>query len=223
MDYVISYNLLISSQVASILGVTRQRVQQMVVEKILPPKYVFNKSSNHKSYLFDKGTVLKYSMKEMRKSVVWKKPSSTTLMSIPEIINFLQCPETWVYDITRRGSLKPDIVAGEQGKRLLCLYERKNVLKAWKGRIPQGGITGPRKSTVNLIKKIVRLNVEGLSDSEIARRLGCKQPRIAKLRKESGLESACKRGRPSNSRGDEPSVIDTIKIGDSNGSDVIRD
>jgi len=198
MEYAISRDLLICSQVANMLGVTRQRVQQMVVDKILPPKYVFNKSSHRKLYLFDRVTVLQYSNDELRKNIVWRKPENTTLMSIPDIINFLQCPNMWVYDITRRGGFKPDLVAGDEGKRLLCLYEKKKVLRAWQKRLPQGGLTGPRRSTISMVKKIVKLNAQGFSDSEIARQLGCKQPRVAKLRKEAGLTSVCKRGRPTN-------------------------
>ena len=43
---------------------------------------------------------------------------------------------------------------------------------------------------------IRRLHGEGFNDSEIARKLYKKQPLIAKLRKEDGLVSLCRRGRP---------------------------
>jgi predicted XRE-type DNA-binding protein len=197
MEYAINDDLLISSQVANMLGVTRQRVHQMVVDRVLPPKYIFNRLSHRKLYLFDRAIVLQYSNKELRKRIEWRDPEGTTLMSVPDIIVLLECPKTWVYDMARRGNLKPDLVAGEEGKKLLYLYERKKIQKAWRKRSAQGGATGHRRSTVNMIKKIARLNAEGLSDSEIARQLGCKQPRVSKLRKEAGLISVCKRGRPS--------------------------
>ena len=197
MKYVISSDLLISSQVANMLGVTRQRVHQLVGDSVLPPKYVFNRSSHHKLYLFDKAIVLQYSNEEIRKDIEWRYPENTTLMSVPDIVSFLDCPKTWVYDMARRGGLKPDLVAGEEGNKLLYLYERKKIVKAWGKRSVKGGATGHRRSTVNMIKKIAKLNAEGKSDSEIARLLGCKQPRVSKLRKEAGLTSACKRGRPS--------------------------
>lgn len=196
MDYAISDDLLISSQVANILGVTRQRVRQMVSDKVIPPKYIFNRLSHRKLYLFDKADVLAY--KNTRKKVQWRVPERTSLLSVPDITVLLGCPNTWVYDLFRRGKLVPDLVAGEPGKKLLYLYEKKKILKIWDDKLGKGHGTGYRSKTVDLIKKITKLNAQGLSDSEIARRLDCKQPLISKLRKAAGLSSVCKRGRPSN-------------------------
>lgn len=188
----IQENLLTTSDVVDILNVSRERIRQMINDKILPAKYIFNQNSNRKQYIFDKVVLEEYVKDGF---VKWFEPEDTHLLSISEINNILQCPKRWVYDMTRNGSLIPEVVAGQNGQ-LMCLYNLIEVQKAWSERGVRGSNKGYRKSTLKLLHKIKMLHEQGFNDSEIARELNKKQPLISKLRKEAGLVSLCRRGRP---------------------------
>jgi len=185
-------NLLTSSDVSDILKVSRERVRQLVNEKVLPPKYIFNKNSKRKQHVFDKETVEEYLKKG---KVDWIETEELDLLSIPEINNFLDCSNRWIYDMTRSGQLTPSMIVGGTNRKVY-LYDIMSVLTAFINKNKRGSEKGHKKNTLKLISDIKSLHKEGLNDSEIANKLDKKQPFIAKLRKEMGLVSNCSRGRP---------------------------
>ena len=185
-------NLLTSADVSDILNVSNERVRQLVNGKILPPKYIFNKNSIRKQYIFNKETVEEY---VKNGKVDWSEIEELDLLSIPEINNFLDCPNRWVYDMTRSGQLTPSMVIGGTSRKVY-LYDIMSIQMAFMNKNKRGSEKGYKKSTIKLINDIKNLHKEGLNDSEIANKLDKKQPFIARLRKEAGLESHCSRGRP---------------------------
>lgn len=184
--------LVTTSDVAKLLGISRQRVQQLVVEKLLPPRYVFNRNSDRKIYLFDKKTVEYFLDENGRKEVKWKEPENSEYLSIPEVSDAVGCSQMWVYDTMRQGRLKPDVTIEGEG-RAVCLFLKESVQQVWeKGSVK----LGYRDSTLDLIEKIKTAYEAGMNDSQIAKFLDIKQPYVARLRKEIGLPPQAKRGRP---------------------------
>lgn len=185
-------NLLTSSDVGDMLNLSRERIRQLINDKILPTKYIFNKNSKRKQYVFDKDTVEEF-IKNGK--VDWYETEDMNLLSIPEINSLLDCPTGWVYDMTREGKLEPSIVIGSVNRRIF-LYDIMNVQVAYMNKSKRGSEKGYKKFTLELIENIKELHKTGLNDSEIAKRLDKKQPFIAKLRKDIGLDSHGSRGRP---------------------------
>jgi len=184
--------LVSSPEVIEILGVSRQRIQQMVKDHILPPIYVFNKRSDHKIFIFDKDTVMKFLNKESKKDVQWHEPLESPLMSIPELSEEIGCQASWIYTATRNEKIVPDLIVGK-----VCLYNKKKVQEVWDHRKDKRDRKDVvyRDSTNVLIEMIKTLHAEGLNDVEIAKRTNSHQPLIHKLRNEIGLESVVSRGR----------------------------
>lgn len=193
----INRNLLTSLDVSRVLGISRQRVQQLVVESILPPKYVFNKGSQRKFYLFDRETVTRFSNKETRRSIKWQEPEESDLLSVSDVVEHLNCPRIWVYEMTKNGHLKPDLVAGANGKRLVYLYSKELAEKAWNTRRERAtGPRGHRGKTLELMDKIRERHAKKKNDCSIAKELGVSQPLITRLRTEMGLKRVVSRGKP---------------------------
>jgi hypothetical protein len=190
----ISQDLLTTADVADILKVSRERVRQLIVQKILPPKYIFNQNLKRKQYIFDKVVIENYIK---NKFVKWEDSENTNFLTIVELKNILECSSRWIYNMTRRGKLIPAIVAG-YNNNLICLYDLVDVQRLWLNKTKKGSRKGYRKNTVMLLQQIKTLYTEGLNDCEIAEKLNKKQPFIAKLRKEIGLVSLYKKGRPRN-------------------------
>jgi len=185
-------NLLTSPDVADILNISRERIRQLINSKVIPTKYIFNKNSIRKQYIFERATIEEY-IKNGK--VDWYEPEEIDLLSIPELNNILHCPKRWVYDTTRQGKLTPSMVIGKNN-RMIFLYDMLSVQEVFMNKGSRGAEKGYKKSTIKLINDIKGLHQNGLNDSQIADRLGKKQPFISKLRKEAGLESICSRGRP---------------------------
>jgi len=185
-------NLLTSSDVSNMLNLSRERIRQLINDKILPTKYIFNKNSKRRQYIFEKATVEEF---VKNGKVDWYETEDINLLSIPEINSLLDCSIHWVYDMTREGKLEPSIVIGSVNRRIF-LYDIINVQVAYMNRCKRGSKKGYKKSTLELIENIKELHKMGLNDSEIAKRLDKKQPFIAKLRKDIGLDSHGSRGRP---------------------------
>jgi hypothetical protein len=183
-------NLLTTSDIVDILNVSRERVRQLIVNKILPPKYILNQNLNKKQYIFEKKVIEEYVTVG---KVEWTEHENTDLLSITEINNLLQCPEKWVYEATKNGRLKPSLVAGKNNS-LICLYSIEDVQLAWVNKEKDNKVV--RESTVKVIENIKKLYEDGFSDSDIARLLDKKQPFIFRLRKGAGLVSLHKKGRP---------------------------
>lgn len=191
-----SKSLVTSVDAAKILGISKQRIQQLVIDKLLPPRFVFNKESRRKFYLFDRKIILKFLDEKQREHVKWVEPEESSLLSIPDAAESVGCPQTWVYEAMRNDRLVPEIVVKGDGKRGICLFKRETVEKAWKIFNETKGKRGYREKTLKMIEKIKRMYSIGMNDSEIASSLGVKQPFIARLRKELGLPALCGRGRP---------------------------
>lgn len=205
MELKANKELVTSAEAAKILGVSRQRIQQMVVFKQLPPRYMFNKDSKRKLYVFERKTVLLFLNPDTRKDVVWKEPEESSLLSIPELSVYLGSTAMWIYEATRKDKLIPELVVG--GDKMLCLYDKDKAKSVWDHR-KDGRKTGYRETTKQLIDRIKELHAKGMNDSEIAKETGNKQPLIARLRKEMGLESNASRGRK---KGYLPETIDLIE------------
>lgn len=185
-------NLLTSSDVSDILKLSRERIRQLINDKILPTKYIFNKNSKRRQYVFEKSTIEEF---VKNGKVDWYETEEMNLLSIPEINSLLDCPMGWVYDMTREGNLEPSMVVGAVNRRIF-LYDIMSVQIAYMNKGKRGSEKGYKKSTLELIENIKELHKEGLNDSEIAKKLDKKQPFIAKLRKDIGLDSNGSRGRP---------------------------
>lgn len=214
----INNDLVTSVMAAKILGVSRQRIQQMVLNKILPPMYIFNKDSKRKLYVFEKKTVMKFLNSETRKTVEWRDPEESPLLSAPELSQYLGSTAMWIYDATNKGKLIPDLVVGGEGEgeKLLCLYDKDKAKEVWDHR-KDPKKTGYRDSTLELIDKIIELHNKGCNDSEIAEITGSKQPLITKLRNEIGLEANTSRGRKSGYLPKTVDLIEKIKMYHSKG------
>lgn len=200
--------LITSIEAAKILGVSRQRIQQMVVSRQLPPRYVFNKDSKRKLYVFEKKTILLFLNHEYRKEIEWVEPEESSLMSVPELSVLLGSGPMWIYDATKKERLIPELIVGND--KMLCLYDREKAIEVWEHR-KDCKKTVHRDNTVLLIDKIRELHSRGLNDSEIARETESKQPLIAKLRKEIGLISNASRGRKSGYLPETIELIEKIK------------
>jgi len=183
-------NLITTSDVVDILKVSRERVRQLISNRVLPPKFILNQNLNKKQYIFEKNVVEEYLITG---KVAWYEHENTDLLSIAEITNLLECPERWVYESTISGRLKPSLVAG-QNNSLICLYSIENVQLAWFNRDKENKVA--RESTVKVIESVKKLHQDGFSDSDIARILEKKQPFIFRLRKSAGLVTLYKKGRP---------------------------
>jgi hypothetical protein len=185
-------NLLTSSDVGDMLNLSRERIRQLINDKVLPIKYIFNKNSKRRQYIFEKTTVEEF---VKNGKVDWYETEDINLLSIPEINTLLDCPTNWAYDMTREGKLEPSIVIGSVNRRIF-LYDIMSVQIAYMNKSKRGSEKGYKKSTLELIENIKALHKTGLNDSEIAKKLDKKQPFIAKLRKDIGLDSHGSRGRP---------------------------
>jgi hypothetical protein len=188
-----SGNLIRSCEAAKILGVSREYVRQMVVAKILPPKYLFNANSWRKIYIFDKNMIERFKDRKERKNIKWKEPEKSPWMTAIEVSKTLKCSADWIYHATKRGFLQPELVIASN-KQLFRLYDKKKVEEAIiKSAEMRNTRRGHSPKTLLLMEKIKQLHDNGFNDSEIAIKTKSTQPFISKLRKELGLESNARR------------------------------
>jgi len=184
-----SGNLIRSCEAAKILGVSREYVRQMVVAKILPPRFLFNASSWRKVYIFDRELIERFKDKKERKNIKWRDPERSAWMTAIEISKQLKCSADWIYHATKKGLLEPELVI-TSNKQLFRLYDKKKVEEAIvKAAEMRNTRRGHSKKTLLLMEKIKELHDKGLNDSEIAVKTKSTQPFISKLRKELGRES----------------------------------
>lgn len=127
-----------SADVSNMLNLSSERIRQLIKEKALPPKYIFNKNSMRKQYIFEKSTVEEY-IKNGK--VDWYDSQEMNLLSIPEINNFLNCPTRWVHDSTREGKLTPSMVIGNTSRKIY-LYDIESVQIAFMNRSSRGSEKG---------------------------------------------------------------------------------
>ncbi|MDR0331771.1 MAG: hypothetical protein LBH93_08705 [Chitinispirillales bacterium] len=178
-----------SCEAAKILGVSREYVRQMVINKVLPPRYLFNANSWRKIYIFDRKLVERFSNPYLRKSVKWTEPEKCSWMTAVELSKVLKCNADWIYNATKKGFLEPEIVISSS-KQQFRLYDKKKVEAAMAQNIDRrSGRKGHSKKTLLLMEKIKYFHSRGMNDSHIAIRTRSTQPFISKLRKELGLIS----------------------------------
>lgn len=178
-----------SCEAAKILGVSREYVRQMVINKILPPRYLFNANSWRKIYIFDKKLVERFSDPKVRKSIKWKEPETCSWMTAVELSKVVKCNADWIYNATKKGFLEPELVIASS-KQKLRLYDKAKVEEAMKLNIDRrSSRRGHSKKTIQLMERIKDLHSKGMNDSHIAIKTKSTQPFISKLRKELGLVS----------------------------------
>jgi hypothetical protein len=178
-----------SCEAAKILGVSREYVRQMVINKILPPRYLFNANSWRKIYIFDRKLVERFNDPRLRHTVKWKDPEKCSWMTAVELSKVLKCNPDWIYGATKKGILSPDIII-TSSKQKFRLYDKKKVEEAMAKNVDRRvGRKGHSAKTLRLMKKIKLLHTKGLNDSHIAAKTDSTQPFISKLRKEMGLIS----------------------------------
>ncbi|MDR2592388.1 MAG: hypothetical protein LBC59_06225 [Chitinispirillales bacterium] len=178
-----------SCEAAKILGVSREYVRQMVLNKILPPRYLFNANSWRKIYIFDRKLVDRFNDPRQRHTIKWKEPEKCSWMTAVELSKVLKCNADWIYNATKKGFLSPEIVISSS-KQQFRLYDKKKVEDAMaKNMDRRSGRKGHSAKTLQLMEKIKSLHAKGLNDSHIAIKTKSTQPFISKLRKEMGLMS----------------------------------
>jgi len=178
-----------SCEAAKILGVSREYVRQMVINKILPPRYLFNANSWRKIYIFDRKLVERFSDPKERKTIKWKEPEKCDWMTAVELSKVLKCNADWIYNATKKGFLEPEVVISSS-KQKFRLYDKKKVEVAMTMNIDRrSSRRGHSKKTLQLMEKIRELHSKGMNDSHIAIKTKSTQPFISKLRKELGLVS----------------------------------
>jgi len=178
-----------SCEAAKILGVSREYVRQLVINKILPPRYLFNANSWRKIYIFDRKLVERFNDPRQRHTIEWTDPEKCNWMTAVELSKILKCTPDWIHNATKKGFLQPEIVISS-GKQLFRLYDKKRVEEAMTKNIDRrSGRKGHSEKTLQLMAKIKSLHAKGLNDSHIALKTKSTQPFISKLRKELGLMS----------------------------------
>ena len=178
-----------SCEAAKILGVSREYVRQMVLNKILPPRYLFNANSWRKIYIFDRKLVERFNDPQQRHTIKWKDPEKCSWMTAVELSKVLKCNADWIYNATKKGFLSPEIII-TSSKQQFRLYDKKKVEEAMARNVDRrSGRKGHSAKTLQLMDKIKRLHSKGLNDSHIAIKTKSTQPFISKLRKEMGLMS----------------------------------
>jgi len=178
-----------SCEAAKILGVSREYVRQLVINKILPPRYLFNANSWRKIYIFDRELVERFNDPQQRREIKWKEPEKCDWMTAVELSKILKCNVDWIYNATKKGFLAPEIVI-TSSKQLFRLYDKKKVEEAMtRNTDRRSGRKGHSAKTLQLMQKIATLHSKGLNDSHIAIITKSTQPFISKLRKEMGLMS----------------------------------
>ncbi|MDR3012634.1 MAG: hypothetical protein LBU70_05415 [Chitinispirillales bacterium] len=178
-----------SCEAAKILGVSREYVRQMVINKVLPPKYLFNANSWRKIYIFDRKLVVRFSDPAERKKVRWKEPEPCSWMTAVELSKIVGCDADWIYNATKKGYLEPELVIASS-KQKLRLYDKEKVEEALRTSVDRRTARrGHSKKTLRLMERIKKLHAGGMNDSHIAIRTKSTQPFISKLRKELGLIS----------------------------------
>jgi len=178
-----------SCEAAKILGVSREYVRQLVINKIMPPRYLFNANSWRKIYIFDRKLVERFNDPQQRRSVKWKDPEKCGWMTAVELSKTLKCNPDWIHNATKKGFLEPEIVISS-GKQLFRLYDKKKVEEAMAKNVDRrSGRKGHSEKTLQLMARIKSLHAKGLNDSHIAIKTKSTQPFISKLRKEMGLIS----------------------------------
>jgi hypothetical protein len=178
-----------SCEVAKILGVSREYVRQMVLNKILPPRYLFNANSWRKIYIFDRKLVERFKDPRQRRDIKWKDPEKCDWMTAIELSKILKCNPDWIYNATKKGFVSPEIVI-LSSKQQFRLYDKKKVeIALAQNREKRTGRKGHSQKTLKLMGKIKSLHAKGLNDSHIAVKTNSTQPFISKLRKELGLIS----------------------------------
>jgi len=178
-----------SCEAAKILGVSREYVRQMVLNKVLPPRYLFNANSWRKIYIFDRKLVERFNDPRQRHTIKWKEPEKCSWMTAVELSKVLKCNADWIYNATKRGFLSPEIIISSS-KQKFRLYDKKKVEEAMTKNIDhRSGRKGHSAKTLQLMAKIKHLHSKGLNDSQIAEKTDSTQPFISKLRKELGLIS----------------------------------
>jgi len=178
-----------SCEAAKILGVSREYVRQMVINKILPPRYLFNASSWRKIYIFDRKLVERFNDPKQRHTIKWKEPEKCNWMTAIELSKVLKCNADWIYNATKRGFLSPEIII-TSSKQQFRLYDKSKVEEAMtKNMDRRSGRKGHSAKTLQLMERIKHLHAKGLNDSHIAIKTKSTQPFISKLRKEMGLMS----------------------------------
>jgi hypothetical protein len=161
----------------------------MVINKVLPPKYLFNANSWRKIYIFDRKLVVRFSDRNERRKIKWKEPEPCDWMTAVEISKALKCNVEWIYNATKKGYLVPEIVIASS-KQKLRLYDIKKVEEAMTMNMDRRTTRrGHSKKTLRLMEKIKMLHARGMNDSHIAIKMKSTQPFISKLRKELGLVS----------------------------------
>ena len=178
-----------SCEAAKILGVSREYVRQMVINKILPPRYLFNANSWRKIYIFDRKLVERFNDPKQRHAIKWKEPEKCNWMTAVELSKALKCNADWIYNATKKGFLSPEIII-TSSKQQFRLYDKKKVEEAMAKNVDRrSGRKGHSAKTLQLMEKIKSLHSKGLNDSHIAIKTKSTQPFISKLRKEMGLVS----------------------------------
>jgi hypothetical protein len=178
-----------SCEAAKILGVSREYVRQMVINRVLPPRYLFNANSWRKIYIFDRKLIERFNDPRQRQSVVWKAPEKCDWMTAIELAKILKCNADWIYNATKRGLVSPEIVI-LSSKQKFRLYDKKKVEAALaRNKERRGGRKGHSPKTLKLMERIKSMHAKGLNDSHIAVKTDSTQPFISKLRKEMGLIS----------------------------------
>jgi len=178
-----------SCEAAKILGVSREYVRQLVLNKILPPRYLFNANSWRKIYIFDRKLVERFNDPRQRHSIKWKDPEKCNWMTAIELSKTLKCNPDWIYNATKKGFLAPEIIISSS-KQQFRLYDKKKVEEAMTKNIDRrSGRKGHSVKTLQLMEKIKSLHAKGFNDSHIAIKTKSTQPFISKLRKELGLMS----------------------------------
>jgi hypothetical protein len=178
-----------SCEAAKILGVSREYVRQMVINKILPPRYLFNANSWRKIYIFDRKLVERFNDPRQRHTIKWKDPEKCSWMTAVELSKVLKCNADWIYNATKKGFLSPEIII-TSSKQQFRLYDKKKVEEAMAKNVDRrSGRKGHSAKTLQLMEKIKSLHSKGLNDSHIAIKTKSTQPFISKLRKEMGLVS----------------------------------
>jgi hypothetical protein len=178
-----------SCEAAKILGVSREYVRQLVINKILPPRYLFNANSWRKIYIFDRKLVERFNDPRLRRTIKWKEPEKCDWMTAIELSKILKCNADWIYNATKRGFLSPEIII-TSSKQQFRLYDKHKVEVAMTKNLDRrSGRKGHSAKTLQLMERIKNLHSKGLNDSHIAVKTKSTQPFISKLRKELGLMS----------------------------------
>ena len=178
-----------SCEAAKILGYSREYVRQLVINKVLPPRYLFNANSWRKIYIFDRKLIERFSDPAERKRIRWKEPEQCDWMTAVELSKVVKCSADWIYNATKKGFLEPELVIASS-KQKLRLYDKAKVEKALTMNIDRRSTRrGHSQKTIRLMEKIKFLHERGMNDSHIAIKTRSTQPFISKLRKELGLMS----------------------------------